>query len=29
LRAYDAAIEEGGAHKGMSALIDIVAAKRS
>ena len=28
LRAYDAAIEEGGAHKGMSALIDMVAAKR-
>jgi SAM-dependent methyltransferase len=27
LRAYDAAIEEGAAHKGMSALIDMVAAK--
>jgi len=29
LRAYDAAIEEGTAHKGMSALIDMVARKRS
>lgn len=29
LRAYDAAIEEGTAHKGMSALIDLVARKRS
>lgn len=29
LRAYDAAIEEGSAHKGMSALIDMVAAKRA
>lgn len=29
LRAYDAAIEEGGAHEGMSALIDLVAAKSS
>jgi cyclopropane fatty-acyl-phospholipid synthase-like methyltransferase len=28
LRAYDAAIAEGTAHKGMSALIDMVAAKR-
>jgi SAM-dependent methyltransferase len=28
LRAYDAAIEEGTAHKGMSALIDMVARKR-
>lgn len=28
LRAYDAAIGEGTAHKGMSALIDMVAAKR-
>ena len=28
LRAYDAAIWEGMAHKGMSALIDMVAAKR-
>jgi SAM-dependent methyltransferase len=29
LRVYDAAIEEGKAHKGMSALIDMVARKRS
>jgi len=29
LRAYDAAIEEGTAHKGMSALIDMVARKRN
>lgn len=29
LRAYDAAVEEGSAHKGMSALIDMVARKRS
>jgi len=29
LRAYDAVIEEGTAHKGMSALIDMVARKRS
>jgi hypothetical protein len=28
LRAYDAAIEEGTAHKGMSALIDMIARKR-
>ena len=28
LRAYDAAIEEGTAHRGMSALIDMVARKR-
>ena len=28
LRAYDAAIEEGTAHKGMSALIDMVARER-
>jgi SAM-dependent methyltransferase len=27
LRAYDAAIDEGTAHKGMSALIDMVARK--
>jgi cyclopropane fatty-acyl-phospholipid synthase-like methyltransferase len=29
LRAYDAVIEEGTGHSGMSALIDLVAVKRS
>jgi SAM-dependent methyltransferase len=29
MRSYDAAVEEGSAHKGMSALIDMVAAKRA
>jgi SAM-dependent methyltransferase len=29
LRAYDAAIEEGTGHKGMSALIDMVARRRA
>ncbi len=28
LRAYDAVIEEGPAHSGMSALVDLVAVKR-
>jgi hypothetical protein len=28
LAEYDAAIEEGSGHKGMSALIDLVARKR-
>ena len=28
LRAYDAVIEEGTAHSGMSALVDLVAVKR-
>ncbi len=28
LRAYDAVIEEGSAHSGMSALVDLVAIKR-
>jgi hypothetical protein len=28
LNQYDAVIEEGTAHKGMSALIDLVARKR-
>jgi len=29
LRSYDAEIEEGSAHKGMSALIDLVARRRT